>query len=270
MTQIPSFFEFKGQRIAWYRSGEGPALCLLHGWGSSADPFAPLCESLRDLRTCYSLDFPGFGKSDPLEVAWTPQDYADLVEAWLADIGITDTDMLVHSFGNRVLIRLLHSLKAREGEAGAIRIGKIIVTGGAGLTPRRSLHTRLKLLLVKTLKSPSMILPDALSKRYLDGLRSTALWRSMGSSDYARLSGPMRETFTRVVNDHLDSLLPSISREMLLIWGENDAATPPEQGRRLEKAMKGSALIMLEGAGHYAFLDQPARFAAIVRSYLSS
>jgi pimeloyl-ACP methyl ester carboxylesterase len=80
----------------------------------------------------------------------------------------------------------------------------------------------------------------------------------------------MRETFTRVVNDHLDSLLPSISREMLLIWGRDDAATPLDQGRRLEQAMKGSALIVLDRAGHYAFLDQPAAFEAIVRSYLDS
>jgi pimeloyl-ACP methyl ester carboxylesterase len=80
----------------------------------------------------------------------------------------------------------------------------------------------------------------------------------------------MRQTFTQVVNRHFDEELGAISREMLLLWGEKDTATPLEQGRRLEKAMKGSALIELKGAGHYAFLDKPHEFLAIVRSYLSA
>ena len=77
----------------------------------------------------------------------------------------------------------------------------------------------------------------------------------------------MRETFVACVNDHLDHLVPQIDHEILLIWGENDAATPLEQGKRFEKMLNEGALIEINGAGHYAFLDKSKQFASILRAY---
>lgn len=240
---------------------------MLHGWGSSAAAFDGVCAGLEDIRTCCRIDFPGFGRSEDLSEPWGLEDYADLVGHWVdrvIDVETDKVDVLVHSFGNRVLLRML----ARGGWN--VRIGKVIVTGGAGLKPRRSLKTRAVIGLVRVLKSPSRVLPGTLADLYLERLRSTAFWKGLGSADYAKLSGPMRATFSKVVNDHLDGLLGDAAREMLLVWGEHDTATPVWMGRKLEERMPGSALIVLEGAGHYAFLEQPGRFVAIARSYLSS
>ncbi len=255
-------FTWRNQQVRWYQSGKGSDLVFMHGWGSSASPFFPLATTLSDLRSCSMIDFPGFGQSETLKTPWSLSDYSDLVVSWLDEAGIKQFDVLVHSFGNRVLLDLL----LRPEFAG--RIQKIIVTGGAGLKPRRSLKTRAKLTFVKVLKFPTTFLTNSLSEWYLTRLRSSGLWKRMGSSDYSKLSGAMRQTFTQVVNSHFDSMLGQISREMLLLWGENDTATPLEQGYRLEKAIKGSALIELKGAGHYAFLDKPHEFASIVRAYL--
>lgn len=262
-TVTTRVFTWRDQQITWYQSGVGSDLVMLHGWGSSATPFFPLAARLGDLRTSSMIDFPGFGQSEELKHAWSLSDYADVVVHWLDEAGIGRFDVLVHSFGHRVLLDLLQRPEI------AARIQKIIVTGGAGLKPRRSLQTRAKLAFVKVLKSPASLMPGALSQWYLSRLRSSNFWKRMGSADYAKLSGAMRQTFTQVVNTHFDDRLDEISREMLLLWGEQDTATPLEQGRRLEKAMKGSALIEIKGAGHYAFLDKPHEFSAIVRSYLS-
>lgn len=177
---------------------------------------------------------------------------------------LPEVDLLVHSFGNRVLLRMLGRKRWDRP------VGKVVVTGGAGLKPRRSLKTRAILLLGRVLKSPSSILPGRLSDLYLARLRGSGVWKKLGSADYSKLSGPMRDTFSRVVNDHLDGELDAAAREMLLLWGTLDTATPLWMGRMIEKRMPGSALIEFEGAGHYAFLEQPSRFLAIVRSYLSS
>lgn len=275
MSPEPRFFEFRNHRIAWYGQGDGPVLLLLHGWGSSAAAFDGLCAGLQDIRQCCRLDFPGFGRSEALKEPWGLDDYADLVKHW-ADHVLTErgtreeaetrpeVDMLVHSFGNRVLLRLLGRKRWERP------VGKVIVTGGAGLKPRRSLKTRAILLLGRVLKSPSIVLPGRLSDLYLARLRGSGVWKKLGSADYSKLTGPMRDTFSRVVNDHLDGELDAAAREMLLLWGTHDTATPLWMGRMIEKRMPGSALIELDGAGHYAFLEQPGRFLAIVRSYLSS
>lgn len=77
----------------------------------------------------------------------------------------------------------------------------------------------------------------------------------------------MRETFVACVNEHLDQLVPQVKHEILLIWGENDTATPLYQGKQFEALLKRSALVEIDGTGHYAFLDKPKQFASILRAY---
>ena len=113
-----------------------------------------------------------------------------------------------------------------------------------------------------------MVLPPSLREPGLKKLRQTSLWKKLGSADYQQLSGVMRETFVKSVTEYLDHLLVVIDHDILLLWGENDTATPIDQGVRMEKGIKNSALVQIKNAGHYAFLDQPHQFQAIVNAYL--
>lgn len=259
----PHLFEFNGNRVAWYRIGEGKPLLILHGWGSSSDVMMQAAKPLQDIRSCYLVDFPGFGKSTEPGIAWGIDRFADLTEQFLEQIINEDSvDVLVHSFGARVLLKLLTRNTVKK------RIDKIIITGGAGLKPKRSFSYYLRVYTAKLLKTPLLILPDPLREKSLQKLRSTGIWKMLGSSDYKQLSGVMRETFVKTVTEYLDHLLPEIEHEVLLIWGKNDTATPLDQAYRLEKGLKNGVLVNVENAGHYTFIDKPQQFAAICRAYL--
>ena len=78
----------------------------------------------------------------------------------------------------------------------------------------------------------------------------------------------MRETFVRSVSEYLEYTLPKITHDVLLIWGEQDEATPVYQGKRIEQGISGAALVIMDGCGHYAFLDKPKQFVAIAEAYL--
>lgn len=52
--------------------------------------------------------------------------------------------------------------------------------------------------------------------------------------------------------------------------GEADTATPLRDARIMERLIPDSGLVIMPGAGHYSFLDSPARFAAVLSSFLSS
>jgi pimeloyl-ACP methyl ester carboxylesterase len=77
----------------------------------------------------------------------------------------------------------------------------------------------------------------------------------------------MRETFVKTVTNHLECELPTIEHETLLLWGRNDEATPVYQAERIEAGIKNSALVVIEDAGHYAFLDKPKQFIAIAKAF---
>lgn len=249
--------------IAVYKGGTGKPLILLHGWGSESAVMMPLAEKLAEMRECHLIDFPGFGKSEEPKKGWDLSDFADLVKTYIDEQypDGEEVDFLVHSYGCRVILLLC------SDRIFAKRIGKVLVTGGAGLKPKRSKLFYLKKYTAKTLKLPFLILPGSLREKGLNRLRQTELWKKLGSSDYRKLSGPMRETFVKTVTLHLDDRLPRIEHEILLLWGENDDATPLDQARRLERGLINSALVTIEDAGHYAFLDQPSRFTAIAKAF---
>ncbi len=254
-------FTYQDQNIAYQKTGEGKPLVILHGWGSSKRVMMPVAQSLSHLRTSYVLDLPGFGDSPEPTRAWTIDDYVDAVQAFIESLEEEKADVLVHSFGGRIMLKLC----ARE--FGKAHIDKVLITGGAGMKPKRSLKYYIRKYTAKILKAPFMILPGSLREKALDWLRSTSVWRSLGSSDYSKLSGVMRETFVKSVTEYLESSLSQIPHEVLLLWGRNDDATPVYQGERIEKGIKNSALVIIEDAGHYTFLDKPKQFARIAEAF---
>ena len=86
--------------------------------------------------------------------------------------------------------------------------------------------------------------------------------------DYKALTPSMRATFNRVLRQDMTECLPRIKASTLLVWGEDDTATPLWMGQEMEKCIKGSALIVLENAGHFAYLDQCAQFLRIAEAFL--
>jgi pimeloyl-ACP methyl ester carboxylesterase len=259
----PEFSEIGQCRVAWYKVGSGKPLLILHGWGSNSNVMMPLANKLKKIRTCFLLDFPGFGESPEPDRAWSVNDYTNLTNQFISEVIKEEKiDVLVHSYGARVLLKILADIKT------SLKIDKIIITGGAGLKPKRNPKYYLRKYTAKLLKLPFMILPSSLREKGLAKLRQTSLWKSLGSSDYQQLSGVMRETFVKSVTEFLDPLLRQIDNEVLLIWGENDTATPLDQAKRMEKGLKNSSLVIIERAGHYAFLDKPHQFDAIIKAYL--
>lgn len=77
----------------------------------------------------------------------------------------------------------------------------------------------------------------------------------------------MRETFVKTVTEYLEPTLGKITNEVLLLWGANDSSTPIYQAKRMENGIKNAALVVIEEAGHYAFLDRPAQFALIAKAF---
>ena len=89
-----------------------------------------------------------------------------------------------------------------------------------------------------------------------------------GSSDYAGASPMMRRILSKVVNEDLKSVMLRIKASTLLIWGEQDTATPLHDAKIMEKLIPDAGLVSFEGCGHYSFLDNPMGFRAVLSEFL--
>jgi pimeloyl-ACP methyl ester carboxylesterase len=89
-----------------------------------------------------------------------------------------------------------------------------------------------------------------------------------GSSDYNRATPMMRAILSKCVNEDLCHVMPKVSSPVLLFWGDKDTATPLSDAKRMERLMPNAGLVVAEGAGHFAMLEQPALWLASLKSFL--
>lgn len=251
-----------GQTVNYSRIGEGDFVFLLHGWGASLDAFGPLSAFLAKKYTVVSFDFPGFGKSPEPQTAWNVSDYRDLTVEFIKQFGCKNIVLFGHSFGARIIIKMA----ARANLPFAVR--KIILTGAAGLSPKKTLKKTARGGLFKAGKFFLSLGP--LNRLFPNAAEN--LKKRLGSADYAAASPIMRDTLVKTVNESLEPFLPLVKTQTLLIWGENDAVTPLSDGQKMEKILRGAncdaGLAVVKNAGHYAFLDAPGVFYAIIGSFL--
>ena len=73
----------------------------------------------------------------------------------------------------------------------------------------------------------------------------------------------------RLVNEDLTPLLSGIKAPVLLIWGEQDRETPLSDARVMERLIPDAGLVVFEGAGHFAYAEEPDRFCRIVDVFLN-
>jgi pimeloyl-ACP methyl ester carboxylesterase len=79
----------------------------------------------------------------------------------------------------------------------------------------------------------------------------------------------LRPTLVKLVNTDLRSFMPSISVPTLLVWGSHDTDTPLSDAHLMERLIPDAGLVVLEGAGHFSYIDQPTRFGRIVSHFVA-
>ena len=252
------FCEIDGLKINYEVKGEGNPVVMLHGWGVSAESFAFSGEHLSEKFKVYRIDFPGFGKSDMPKSPMSVYDYAEITLKLLNALEIKNPILIGHSFGGRIIICL-------TGKMG-YTARKIILVDSAGIKPRHSLVYYIRQSCFKISKKALMIfLPKEKSEVAIANLR-----KRYGSADYNNATDVLRNSIVRVVNEDLTCYLKNITPPTLLIWGENDDATPLSDAHIMEKHIKDSGLVVLKGCSHFSFVEKPYDFNIIVDKFLEN
>jgi pimeloyl-ACP methyl ester carboxylesterase len=234
--------------------GEGPPVLVLHGWGASIEAVYPIVEGLASVASVYVLDLPGFGESEPPPEPWGVEDYQAFVAAFMEELAIEAPTIVGHSNGGRIAIRMA----ATEPE----RAKRLVLVDAAGIRPKRTLGYYRRVGMAKVGKYAARLL-GAWGER----LRSRLVGRA-ASADYLA-AGEMRPTLVKLVNADLRPFMPSIAVPTLLVWGSQDEDTPLAAAEEMERLIPDAGLVVLEGAGHYSYLDQPVRFARIVSHFIA-
>lgn len=241
-----------------------PPLLSLHGWGSSAALMAPVADALSGPFRVHTLDLPGHGLTPPPATPWGVPEYAALVARYLDAAGVAGPIPAIgHSNGGRILLYMAGD------PAHAGRFSRLVLVSPSGIAPVPTAKVKLKRTVAKVLRAPFDLLPEGMLKREgLDWLRHTLVWQALGSADYKALTGTMRETFVKTVGFYVTDHLHHVKIPVLLFWGDADTAVSRDQMRVLEDRLPDAGLVVLDGAGHYGYLDRMDVFEAATRVFL--
>ena len=244
--------------ICYKITGRGErTVVILQGWGTDLGVYDSMANCINEKYKVVQFDFPGFGGSDEPKEAWNVDAFADFFCRFMEAMEINSATLVGHSYGGRVIIKLA------TRKSIPFEIERIVLVDSAGILPKKTFAQKMKIKRYKVLKKIlNQKVVYALFPELIDD------WRSrQGSEDYRNASPIMRQCLVMAVNEDLTELLPHIKQDTLLIWGDEDTATPIEDAKLMEERIPNSGLAVLEGTGHFSFLEQPIIFRNIMRSY---
>ncbi|SFR91864.1 alpha/beta fold hydrolase [Anaeromicropila populeti] len=237
--------------------GEGETIVILPGWGCNTAVYKQITDSLSKHHKVICVDFPGAGDSSEPEEPWNVDDYVNFVITFLKKLHVKKASFIGHSNGGRVLLKLVSQKEL------PFEVEKLVFMGSAGIVSKKSMKQKFKIRMFKIAKVIFSI--GVMKKLYPDFIEN--MRKKNGSADYNAASPVMRATLVKLVNEDLTHLLPGVKYSSLLIWGENDSATPLTQGKTFEKMIPDSGLVTVKNAGHYAFLEQPELVLRVLDSF---
>ncbi len=249
--------QINGLSIEYIDQGEGEVVLLLHGWNAPASTYRLIIDHLSTRFRVIAPNAPGCGGSEEPPVPWKVDDFVDFTIAFAKALGIEKATLMGHSFGGRTIIKLMNR-KERP-----FAVDKIVLLDAAGIKPKRSLSYYVKVYSFKAMKAVCSVPPfKTLFPNAVENAR-----KKRGSADYRAASEVMRRTMSMCINEDLTPLLGGVDVPTLLIWGENDTATPMRDAHIMEKGIPDAGLVVLKG-GHFAFAEAWGQCARVLDVFL--
>lgn len=246
-----------GLKINYIKKGKGKTVLILPGWGTVINTYDPLIESISTYANVICLDMPGFGESDEPKESWDIDKFIEFVKEFIKVQNIRELDLIGHSNGGRIIIKLM-------SQKLDFKVNKIVLIGSAGIVHKKTFKQKLRVRIFKLGKKfASTKLMKKISPNMLEKLQN-----HFGSADYKNASSIMKGTMIKLINEDVREYLPNIKVPTLLIFGENDTATPVSDAKIMEKMIPDAGLIVVKGCTHYVFLENPGYVNLIIRNFL--
>lgn len=250
------FFNYKDISMYYEISGNHPkSIVILPGWGDTRKTFDYLINYLSEYFTVYIVDYPGFGNSKFPNNNLTIFDYSELIYEFIKYLNLDDPILIGHSFGGRI-ITVLAGYYCYD-------FSNIILIDSAGIKPKKTIKSFVRSWSYKILRKLGKLIPKKYRKKYYK-----LLFSHYASADYQNLNQCMRETFKNIVNTDLKNYLNHINSRVLIIWGNDDKATPVKDAIVINKKIKNSELIIIDKTGHFPYLEKPQLINSILYEQL--
>ncbi len=264
--------------MAYWETGTGPPIVLLHSLGLSHREWAPIVSALSARFRVVLPDLPLHGDSeDRPRHPYTPEWFTDVIAGFCADVGGPRAAVVGHDFGAELALRtitsgnytparlvLMNNRLHRPAPFGGRRTLWRFVTG-MGTVPG--------LDVALSHAAPLVFRPrfgERLSAQRNPESRDVvrhAFGDVGGNTNRARAWAKFSRRWPFEAQRDLLDAYPSLDLPVLLLWAEDDPAAPLEWAQEALDLIPGSQLRTIPGAGFLAAYDDPVVLARELISF---
>jgi pimeloyl-ACP methyl ester carboxylesterase len=124
-------FDYLGFDVFYVSEGAGPYLLLVHGYPFSSFDWARIWQALTERFTVIAPDMLGMGFSEkPVRYEYSVHDHADMHEALLEHLDVSECHVLAHDIGDSVAQEMLARKERGEQSARGVQINSITWLNG--------------------------------------------------------------------------------------------------------------------------------------------
>ena len=267
-----------GHELFYVDSGTGSVVLFIHGILGSRGQWEHLVDRLNDDHRVIVPDLFGHGESDKPMGDYSLGAHAATLRDLLDRLGIERVTLVGHSLGGGIAMEFYYLFPEKVDRL------VLVASGGLGREVNAILRSA-------TLPGAGWVIPVLASAwvrtraegagRALSrvGLRAGADLSAIWEGFTSLADGESRRAFlatTRAVIDpggqsvsaH-DYLAETVPIPTLIVWGSRDRMIPAWHAITAQQSMPGCRVELFEGAGHFPHLDEPDRFADLVRDFVA-
>ncbi len=269
--------EIPSARLHYATSGTGEPMLLIPGLGMDHTYYrlgAPLLS--RHLQVL-AVDPRGIGRSTKSPPPYSVEGWADDFAALIDQLGFGPIHVLGSSLGGAMAL----ALAQRHPD----KLKSLIVVGGFSELDRATeLNFRLRLRLIQKLGMSDEVADYmglwTLTRKFINSDAGYAVMRA----NQANIRANSAESYSAFIDALLKwgrcqpgqeqepkftTLLASIKGPTLVVTSDNDHLIPRELSELIAARISGAKLVVMPGAGHIPFMEQPEQVTRIVLDFVS-
>jgi pimeloyl-ACP methyl ester carboxylesterase len=267
---LGNFVQAGAVRIHYGEAGAGPPVICLHGTGPGADAWTNFrlnAGALADHHRTLLVDLPRFGRSEKVVVKGPRLDYlSGAIRAFMDALGLARAHFVGNSMGGQVALKLAIDTPERVGRMVLVApapIGHSVFApmptetvrmiadyyGGEGPS-----YEKMRRLMRSLVYDPASLSEEVVRARYQ---------ASVDPETIAANKGP------HWAHQSLEHELDRARCPVLLVWGQDDRASPLDHALVMLRKMPQARLHVFGRCGHSVQLEHPVEFNRLALDFLA-
>ena len=230
--------------------GRGRPLIFIHGWLGSWRYWVPTMDDLSDRYRTYALDLWGFGDSDRRRDGYSLDEYVELVQQFMDQMGIWRAPLVGHALGGVVALQYANAAPERVEQVMAVSLP---VEAGAIARSLASLSGTDKDVVVRIL-----------------GRRQAASYPEVHLEASKMDAVAVVNSVQAVMRTDLRAGLDAVKVPVLLVHGKNDPLIQPPTDESLDRSDGNVRTISFDGSRHFPMLEEGNKFNRLLRQFLEA